>query len=1051
MQMLGNMLKNLKKWCAIISPLIFILLIVLLSCKDRTAFDEDKEMIPELDHLAIDMNPDYARPFVFTNREAAFFYGQANDQRRDGHQGFYVNAIRYIDDYLLKADGALLDRKRAQKVSVYPDRIHRVFPGDIAESLYMIDMMNCFVLELTARDVHQFELFPLLSSAFEHAEHQAKWLAGENMLLLFPEKLGSTPTEAGIVGIKFDCEATYHPEKKDTLLSAIPSHAIGSVTCSTKSCKIFFVVGQNEDEVKQTGQRLKNHSHEYIQQKKQRLIDLLSRNYVETSIPEFNHAFRWALISMDQLIMRQPGAGKEVTGIFAGLPWFNNYWGRDTFISLPGAALVTGRLEEARQILLSFAQFQSQDETSTNFGRIPNQVTTNNIIYNTADGTPWFVRELWEYYLYSGDKELLRSLYDVVKFSIQGTLRYHVDENLFLVHEDAETWMDAVGTEGPWSPRGNRAVDVQALWYQQLAAGSKIAHCLGDSIRADEWDKLAAGLKSRFLSAYWNKKRMSLYDHLNADNTPDALIRPNQIFAITIPDSPLMSPHQELAVLREVVTKLTYRYGVASLWQHDPNFHPYHILPEAYPKDEAYHNGTVWGWLAGPVITSLMKYGYSDLSFELLFSESFQITNWGAAGALSELLNAIPPEGWDIPETSGTVTQAWSLAEYIRNVYQDVIGIHPNVPERKIRIAPHLPGAMEYLSCKIPVPDSELKLSIEQNQTECIYKLSYAKGKSPWKIEFEHPVSPTTKSVFSYDLRSDDTLTAHISFIHPETVALNGQRVETQINRVELDESLFGYLSFAFPQLDKNLNYLKPLPYPLLTGAQIKSWNPTAKKLCDLECPERDDTGPNGKYTYPTGSFFKEGIFDLTKFQFLEDERNYYFKLRFRELVQPGWHPEYGFQLTFAAIAINQGLAVPGSVKIGRNANELLPPNFAYHAIIYIGGGIQMEDNAGAIILAHRPHDIQFRLGDILNKEVSFSIPKNYFRTSPETWKIAILVGGQDDHGGSGLGEFRSVVKEANAWQGGGGAEQTGNSNVYDSVFIDMKNKKPVSVALHRQ
>jgi len=769
----------------------------------------------------------------------------------------------------------------------------------------------------------------------------------------------------------------------------------------------------------------------------------------ETSIPEFNHAFRWALISMDQLMMRQTGAGKEVTGIFAGLPWFNNYWGRDTFISLPGAALVTGRLEEARQILLSFAQFQNQDETSTNFGRIPNQVTTNTIIYNTADGTPWFVRELWEYYLYSSDKELLRTLYDTVIFSIQGTLRYHVDENLFLVHEEAETWMDAVGTEGPWSPRGNRAVDVQALWYQQLTAGSHIARCLGDSLRAAEWHELAAGLKSRFLSAYWNKKRMSLFDHLNADGSPDVQIRPNQIFAVTIPDTPLMSPQQELAVVREVVTKLTYRYGVASLWQHDPHFHPYHLLPEAYPKDEAYHNGTVWGWLSGPVITSLMKYGYYDLGFELLFAESFQMMNWGAAGTLSELLNAIPPDGWDVPATSGTVSQAWSLAEYIRNVYQDVIGIHPNTPERTIRIAPHMPGAMEYLSCVIPVPDSDLKFSIEQNQIECIYKMNYVKGELPWKIEFAHPISPTTTSFFSYDLHSGDTLTASISFAHPETVLLNGQRVSMQINRLNLDESLFNYLSFAFPQLDKNLNYLKPFPYPLLTGAQITFWNPNATLICDLDCPERDDKGQNGTYSYPTGSFFKDGIFDLTKFQLFEDDKNFYFKLRFRELVQPGWHPEYGFQLTFASIAINQGIAVPGSVNVGRNANQLLPPEFAYHSIVFIGGGVQMEDHSGAIILAHRPHDIQFQLGDIQRKEISCAIPKNYFKTSPQTWKISILVGGQDDHGGGGLGEFRAVVQKATAWQGGG-AETASNSNVYDSVFIDMKNKQPVSIALQK-
>ncbi len=113
---------------------------------------------------------------------------------------------------------------------------------------------------------------------------------------------------------------------------------------------------------------------------------LLAESTVHTEDTRFNQGFAWARLSLDALVMQQHGPG-----IFAGLPWFNNYWGRDSFISLAGTALATGRWEEAATLLDSFARFQDTDAGSPTYGRIPNQVSNNGVSYNTADGTPWFV------------------------------------------------------------------------------------------------------------------------------------------------------------------------------------------------------------------------------------------------------------------------------------------------------------------------------------------------------------------------------------------------------------------------------------------------------------------------------------------------------------------------------------------------------------------------------------------------------------------------------------------------------------------------------------
>jgi predicted glycogen debranching enzyme len=113
-------------------------------------------------------------------------------------------------------------------------------------------------------------------------------------------------------------------------------------------------------------------------------------------------------------------------------------------------------------------------------------------------------------------------------------------------------------------------------------------------------------LKNNFIEWYYSPVKGQLYDHLNSDDSKDRQIRPNQIFAITAPDlpgiEPLLPPEYQIRISNAVLQKLTYRYGVASLWQEEDDFHPWHHYESLYPQDAAYHNGVVWTWLAGPVI-----------------------------------------------------------------------------------------------------------------------------------------------------------------------------------------------------------------------------------------------------------------------------------------------------------------------------------------------------------------------------------------------------------------------------------------------------------------
>ncbi|HAP35120.1 MAG TPA: hypothetical protein DCQ28_03950, partial [Bacteroidetes bacterium] len=170
----------------------------------------------------------------------------------------------------------------------------------------------------------------------------------------------------------------------------------------------------------------------FIAKRKERMQRLLSLSPVQTNSDDLTTAIAWAKLQIDALIMNQSTGGERTKGIFAGLPWFNNYWGRDSFISLPGATYIIGNFTDARDVLRSYAKFQELDPANSNYGRIPNLATPQSVIYNTADGTPWFVKSLYEYVKYSGDTSIVREMYPIIFRSIEGTIKFHSDSLGFL-------------------------------------------------------------------------------------------------------------------------------------------------------------------------------------------------------------------------------------------------------------------------------------------------------------------------------------------------------------------------------------------------------------------------------------------------------------------------------------------------------------------------------------------------------------------------------------------------------------------------------------------
>lgn len=366
------------------------------------------------------------------------------------------------------------------------------------------------------------------------------------------------------------------------------------------------------------------------------------------------------ILAADQFIVTRP-LPDEPTGktIIAGYHWFGD-WGRDTMISLPGLTLSTGRPDVARPILRTFARYVNQ-------GMLPNRFPDagEQPEYNTVDATLWYFEAIRAYYAVTGDDSLLGELFpvlaDIVDWHTRGT-RYniHLDPADGLLYAGTAgvqlTWMDAKIGDWVVTPRIGKPIEINALWYNALRIMAKFAQQLHKPHQ--EYEAMAERVLSQF-SRFWNEQRGYCYDVLDSPNGNDDSLRPNQIFAVSLPESPLTTAQQQRVVDACAQVLLT-SHGLRSLAPNHPEYQG-HYGGDQLHRDSAYHQGTVWAWLIGPFVLAYLRI-YKDAVKARTFLEPFaNHLHTHGLGNISEIF-----EG-DVPlAPRGCIAQAWSVAEVLR-------------------------------------------------------------------------------------------------------------------------------------------------------------------------------------------------------------------------------------------------------------------------------------------------------------------------------------------------------------------------------------------------
>lgn len=424
----------------------------------------------------------------------------------------------------------------------------------------------------------------------------------------------------------------------------------------------------------------------------------------------YDRALEWAKFSSLQFLNKN-----KSKSLWAGLPWFRDYWGRDIFVSVPGALLLNGSVKEAQILLENSAAMQDANPRSVTYGRLPNIYRgSGDTVYNTADATLLFVRAVWETARFSGDKKFLQKLWPAVQLALECDRQIRTDSAGFLLHGDADTWMDArIFGEKSFCPRGNRACDIQALWFTALLCGAEIARVLGKKEERAAWQAEAAKVKNSFLGKFFDGQKMA--DCVLRDEAADFRVRPNQLALVTVPKitgQNFVPPEVEEKITRNAIGELLFPYGLCSLSQRDKYFHPYHQTWEWHHEDAAYHNGAIWTWNAGTAIGSLCSIGLQDLAWRFAKNVAAQFFNGPCAGALSANLWAYPDQEGRLRH-SGAYSSCRSEAEFLRAAWQCFLGMDVDLLQNKIAFCPRVPSEWKQGSAELSLGlDGSARLKI---------------------------------------------------------------------------------------------------------------------------------------------------------------------------------------------------------------------------------------------------------------------------------------------------------------------------------------------------
>lgn len=392
----------------------------------------------------------------------------------------------------------------------------------------------------------------------------------------------------------------------------------------------------------------------------------------ESKQQAYKNLVRKYIIASDNFIVKRESTG--LSTVIAGYPWFLD-WGRDSLIAFEGILLMSNRIKEAEEVLLTYAR-------SVRRGIVPNGFNEYDDmpLFNSADASLLLIAATGKYLKYTNnysfvEEKIFDKLKRIITAYTDGTdldgNDIYLDKKDYLISTGTpttqNTWMDAQVNGKPVTPRNGKTVEINALWYNALCVMKDIAEHLNKRVLKIQYAYMATRCKMSFEKSFYNSTNECLYDVLG-----DAKIRPNQLFALSLPNTVLDCSKETARTSFVTCTKhLLNKYGMRTLSPDDKDFKTKY---EGGPveRDGAYHQGTTWPWLlelyydALKNLISAEKRTEYKLSleqtlrrFKVNVADVFleELVHGNTLGSICEVYDGLEPH-----DGKGAFAQAWSVA-----------------------------------------------------------------------------------------------------------------------------------------------------------------------------------------------------------------------------------------------------------------------------------------------------------------------------------------------------------------------------------------------------
>ncbi len=1003
-----------------------------------------------LARLAVAADSSADRSFFFTDKAGSYYYDTVAGEQTDPAMGFIAGGFRMVDGWrwwlvddstgvgpgeitggVVRPDFAARTYVQADSAGFFERMLRKVQGDELAQLTETITLADGALIVEVADSVGTVELTPTFSDRRAGSDYTVQ--AQGDVLLVAranyaePKADSRRPVWLAVAGTG-GTATTKAVELTDGLGARDRGITLGRVQFGTPGA-VAFAMGNTLEAAAAAARSALDRRTSLLAQRAQRLVSVLDGSTIRTEDEAFNHAFDWARLSLDALIEQDSTRATLV----AGIPGTDMSRGRSTLTAFEGAFLAPGEWEQARQLLVTFGRAQRRDRRIDLFGRIPNEFIDGRPVYTTIDATPVFVGAVGDYLRTTGDRGLITDngaeFWTRTVYALRGLEDIRTPEG-FLRNDAGQTWVQPFDGRGR-VPRANRAVEVQGRYYEALRAMQPIARIMGQisgrPTSAAAYGDSASVLQQQFQRRFVQDDR--LVDVIRSTGQPSTQLRPSGLLALQSFD---LDPDTERRILRRTASALAYPYGVSTLDQTDSLFYPYLVAPDFYEPGAARYDGTIWTWLSGPLVSLLVDDGAVAQAVEQTEALQHYLLDRGVVGAVAENVDAHPhrtsEEGEepvsDEPVLGGSPVQPWTLADFVRNAYQDYAGIHYRGGETVV-LEPHLPAAWGETEARFRLGNGYVIARLTQSASELAVGLK-PMGRLPKGATVRVRAFGQVKAIPIARAEGDSLVVPLDSVavtITADGVTLDGESVAADSSYAVPDAGFWGDFAWASPHIPDEYPVMRQVKRSRVLGPnQISRTNPLAIPTLSRTDPDGDDWGTTATYTYPER--FPAGVLDAGYFEISEDDSTTYFRIEMANIVGS---EELGYQPTLIALVFDT--AEGGKTEVGRNSLYTFQRSGGFEYVVFVGDGLRIEDAQGRVLGEFE------EVGDALfsseDAAVTFSLPKFVLPDLARGTNVTLLVGARDE--GGGIGQFRDVRERGDA-NFGGGKINPRDPNIYDVV-----------------